>query len=123
MSSERSAELALRLWQAFRKRDWDAVTALVDPDAEIETTLAPGRVTTGLEAVQLWRTTVEAGSWTPRPIVVDELSDDVALVTGPLSVTPAPDGQHDIVTFRFRNGRLVNLRYHSTAEDARAAAI
>ena len=38
MSSERSAELALRLWQAFRSRDWDQVTALVHPDAEIETT-------------------------------------------------------------------------------------
>ena len=122
MSSERSAELALRLWEAFRSRNWDAVSALVDPAAEIETTLAPGRVTTGAEAVELWRVTVETGVWAPRPIVVDELSDEVALVTGPLSVTPAPDGQHDIVTFRFRNGRLVDMRYHATVEDARTAA-
>ena len=122
MSSERSAELALRLWQAFRNRDWDAVAALVDPDAEIETTLAPGRITTGAEAVELWRTTVESGGWAPRPVVVDELSDEVALVTGPLSANPAPDGQHDVVTFRFRDGRLVGIRYHASAEDARAAA-
>jgi len=121
MSSERSAELALRLWQAFRNRDWDRVAALVDPDAEIETSLAPGRVS-GVEAVGLWRSRIEEGAWTPRPVVVDEISDEVALVTGPLSANPAAADQHDIVTFHFRNGRLVGLRYHASAADARAVA-
>ncbi|TML67884.1 MAG: hypothetical protein E6G14_10920 [Actinobacteria bacterium] len=64
MSSERSAELALRLWQAFRSRDWDQVTALVHLVA----------------------------------------------------------GRHDVAAFRFRDGRLVSMRYHATAAEARATA-
>jgi len=122
MSSERSAELALRLWQAFRSRDWEQVTALVHPDAEIETTLAPGRMVTGVEAVELWRAAMEEGDWSPRPVVFDELNDETAIVTGLLSAAPAVTGQHDVAAFRFREGRLVSLRYHATAAEARATA-
>jgi len=122
LSSARSVDLALRLWKAFRTRDWDRIEALVDPNAEIETTLAPGRVVTGAEAVELWRTAIESGQWSPRPVVFDELSDDVAIVTGALSALPAVAGKHDVVAFRFRDGRLVDLRYHATAADARDAA-
>jgi ketosteroid isomerase-like protein len=122
MSNMRSVELALRLWEAFRRRDWDGVNALVDPDAEIETTLAPGRFVTGVEAVELWRAAVESGGWSPQPVVFDELSDDVAIVTGALSALPAVRAKHDVVAFRFRNGRLVGMRYHATAAEAREAA-
>ena len=122
MSSERSAELALRLWQAFRSRDWERVTVLVHPDAEIETTLAPGRMVTGVEAVELWRAAMEEGDWSPRPVVFDELNDETAIVTGLLSAAPAVAGQHDVAAFRFRDGRLISLRYHATAAEARANA-
>jgi hypothetical protein len=58
---EGPAELGRRLWTALRTHRWDAVRSMLHPDAEIESSLAPGQTLGADQAFRLWRAALREG--------------------------------------------------------------
>jgi hypothetical protein len=114
---ERPAELGLRLWQAFRGRDWGSVRAMVHPEARIATALQPDPLVGRDQAVDVWQAAVEEGRFDPRPVGFIELDDTRVLLIG--SIRPASvERQADALVLTFKGGLLWRSRYYASADEA-----
>lgn len=116
------AELGRRLWTALRNHEWDVVRSMLHPDAQIESSFAPGQALGADEVFMLWQAALREGRWSPQPVGWVELNAEAVMLTGDLAVhvDDAP-GFDDIIVLVFRGGLLLRSVYYATIDEALAA--
>lgn len=124
-----NVELAQRVFDAFARRDVDAIVALCDPEVEFHavTAVLVGRDTPyrGAEGIRRYFADAER-VWEELEMAPREfhaVGDDVVVLgrvyaRGEGRIVDSPTGW----VWRFRNGLLVWGRVYANADDARAAA-
>jgi ketosteroid isomerase-like protein len=122
--SQQNVELALESYDAFNRRDWDALLALVDHEVEIESRLvAVEGGYHGHDGLRRWWNDF-LGAFPDYTLEVEELRDLGAATLGHIrgwghaadSATPLVDPSWNPV--RWRDGKIVWWRNCSTEAEA-----
>ena len=128
MSEETNVERARRAYDAFRRRDFDVIAELSDPEVEFTSLIreSEGTVYRGREGLREYLTSlVEVlPDWSPTIEAIEDHGEPM-LVKARIHATP-PGGSVQIEqqmwqVIKFRGGRARRWDFFRTEEEARAA--
>jgi hypothetical protein len=106
-------QLALRLWGAIRRREWETVRSLVHPDADIQAGVSPGEPLDRELAVSAREIAVDAEAYDPKLRSFEALDDSTALVSGETYHRHPGDEieeRRTVWLYTFRDGLLIRSR-------------
>lgn len=119
-NTEPPDQLALRLWTAVRKRDWDLVRALTHPDAELQAGVSGNQLLNAELAITATEIAVSADAYDPKLRSFEALDENTALVAGETHHRHPNDRIEERQTvwlFTFEDGLLIrSLLFDSISE-------
>ena len=113
-------QLALRLWTAARKRNWELVRTLMHPNAELQTGVASDQLLNRELAVTATEVAVAADMYDPKLNSFETLDQHTALVAGKALYRHSSDlveERRTVWLFTFEDDLLVRSHvFHSIPE-------
>ena len=122
-NTEPVQQLALRIWSALRKRDWERVRALLHPDAELQAGVASDQLLSREFAVTATEVGVASETYEPKMNSFEALDAHNVLIAGD-TFHRRPGGdvakRHTIWLFTFENNLLIRSRLFVSIPEALA---